>query len=210
MFKPILQVTLYNIINSIKDLFGHYNITMTDRELEANSLKNKINSIELISDFDFVLPMITQLNFYTNFSAEQQKEKQENNEERPGRLYVYEYSHITSFNYLLDHLKTYHIGYDQALVKLNYSVVPHFSELDFVFGLPLLSMSGLLKGQSRDGKYLYNYTKDEVEFSLLMIDYWTNFAKYGLDIYYIKLIFYSNWQIDIFIIYIMQKRLEET
>lgn len=143
-------------------------MTMTYQELVSNSLKNKINSIELISDFDFVLPMISQLKFYTNFSSNEPK----------NRLYVYEYSHITSFNYLLDHLKTYHIGYDQALIKLNHSVVPHFSELDFVFGLPLLSRSGLIKNKSRL-KYLYNYTKEELEFSLLIIDYWTSFAKYG-------------------------------
>lgn len=150
-------------------------MTMTDQELLANSLKNKIQSIELISDYDFVLPMITQLKFYSNFTT--QRDKPAN---KSSKLFAYEYSHITSFNYLLDHLKSFHMGYDQALVQLNNSVVPHFSELDFVFGLPLLSMSGLIKSKSRP-KYLYNYTKEEVEFSLLVIDYWTNFAKYGYN-----------------------------
>lgn len=151
---------------------------MTDQELVANSLKNKIQSIELISDFDFVLPMITHLMFYTNYTNSGSSPEETSGGLNKSRLYVYEYSHITSFNYLLDHLKSFHMGYDQALVALNNSVVPHFSELDFVFGLPLLSMSNLIKNKSRN-KHTYNYTKDEIEFSLMVIDYWTSFAKHG-------------------------------
>lgn len=76
------------------------------------------------------------------------------------------------------------MGYEHALTELNNSVVPHFSELDFVFGLPLLSESNIIKSKGTVSKttgttYLFNYTNEEKQFSLLMIDYWTSFAKYG-------------------------------
>lgn len=159
-----------------RSLFAYYNINLTEEELQLNSLKNKIDSIDMISDFDFVLPMITQLNFYVSYEHAQKKNK----------LFVYDYSHISSFNYLLDHLKSHYMGYDLALNMLNHSVVPHFSELDFVFGLPLLSVSELIKSKTAKGKYTYNYTREEMHLSMLMIDYWTSFAKYGLENFFFQ------------------------
>jgi carboxylesterase type B len=154
-----------------RGLFAHYNITLNDTELSLNKLKSNLNSLDLISDYDFVLPMISQLNAYLNFTKQRSKGSR-------NKLFAYEYSHLTSFNYLLDHLKTYHLGYENALAKLNFSVIPHFSELDYVFGMPVLSRSNLVRTKN-NYKYAYNYTREEYEFSLLIVDYWTNFAKYG-------------------------------
>lgn len=150
-----------------KNLFNFYNMDITDESiLKKNSLKNNFKSLDLISDYDFILPLITQLKAYLN-----QKNTDKSN------LYVYEFSHLPSFNYLLTHMKSYYKVYESALDYFNHSVVPHFSELDFVFGLPVLSKSNLVS--AKDEERLYNYTRDEYDLSVLMIKYWSNFAKYG-------------------------------
>jgi hypothetical protein len=67
--------------------------------------------------------------------------------------------------------------YKKVYKSLNQSVIPHFSELDYVFGLPILSRENLLKYKTKT--FDYNYSNMEYELSLLMIKYWSNFAKYG-------------------------------
>jgi hypothetical protein len=119
------------------------------------------------------LPIITQLkSILTN--------KDDNlNHFNNGRnkMFVYEYSFVSTINYILDYMKAFSVEFDKALKKMNNKVIPHFSELDFVFGMPILSKSNLLK--SNDSVKQFNYTSDEYELSHSMIKYWINFAKYG-------------------------------
>lgn len=145
-----------------RNLVNFYHISMSDKELENNCLKGKVDALELMSDFDFRLSFISQLKIYLD--------KKSSN-----KIYAYLYSHLSSINYLLDHLKSYYGEYRQALKKLNNSVTPHFSELDFVFGLPVLSQEMLLQTSGLE----YNYTREEFDFSLKLIEYWSNFAKTG-------------------------------
>ena len=157
-----------------KSLFEYYNFSLTDEALRENSLKGVYSSLELLSDYDFVLPMITQL------KSEMAKSRHNvtNNV-----LYVYEYSKLPSFNYLLNFMKNIYKSFDEAEQFHNKTIVPHYSELDFVFGLPVLSKSNLI--DFKDNKtFLFNYTNEEYNLSILMINYWTNFAKYGLDLHF--------------------------
>jgi len=62
---------------------------------------------------------------------------------------------------------------------MNKKVVPHFSELDYVFGLPALSATNLIVKKFKNSKYEYDYTSHEHLLSLKMMMYWSNFAKYG-------------------------------
>lgn len=150
-----------------RHLFNYYGLEMSDADLAKNSLKNITSSLELISDYDFILPIITYLKHYLDH-------RNTNN------LYVFEYAHFSSFNYLLDFMRNYNLDFDSHLVKLNKSAVPHFSELDFVFGLPMLSKYDLIKAKNVSAsEFLYNYTEPEYLLSKKLISYWTNFAKYG-------------------------------
>jgi hypothetical protein len=152
-----------------KHLFNYYNISMTESEIRGNSLKNVYDSLELLSDYDFILPMITQI----KSEFEKSKNNLTNN-----ILYVYEYSKLPSFNYFLKIMKNVYKSFEEAEKFHNRSVVPHYSELDSVFGMPILVKSNLIK--YKDNKSLvFNYTKEEYDLSILMINYWTNFAKYG-------------------------------
>ena len=65
--------------------------------------------------------------------------------------------------------------FKEAYAKMNKSVVPHFTELDYVFGLPILSYLDLIGSKMHP----YNYTEEEFNLSLTMMTYWTNFAKNG-------------------------------
>ena len=67
--------------------------------------------------------------------------------------------------------------YQYVFKQLNNTVVPHFSELDYVFGLPILSKQNLIKYKTSN--FNYSYTDDEMALSLLIIRYWSNFAKHG-------------------------------
>lgn len=146
-----------------RSLVNFYHIGMSDQELRKNFLKGKLDALELMSDFDFRLSVITQLKIHLDKKAS-------------NKIYAYVYSHVSSFNYLLDHLKSFYVEYKTALAKLNNSVTPHFSELDFVFGLPVLSREILMPNNSG---LAYNYTQEEFDFSLKLIKDWANFAKHG-------------------------------
>jgi hypothetical protein len=159
-----------------KRLFGFYQLEMSDEQLARNSLRNNTKSLELISDYDFVLPLVTQLKF-------QLENARSNNNKR--RLFVYEYSHATSINYLMDYLLTIGNDYSVHAKKYGNKVSPHFSELDFMFGLPFLSKAGLIRTKNNVTGYKYDYTSQETELSERMMDYWSNFAKYGQDFYLI-------------------------
>lgn len=152
-----------------KHLFSYYNFTMNDQAIKANSLKNVYDSLELLSDYDFVLPMITQIK-----SEFEKSEKNVTN----NVLYVYEYSKLPSFNYLLKMMKNVYKSFEEAEKFHNKSVVPHYAELDSVFGLPILAKSNLIKYQDTTSLF-FNYTKEEYDLSILLINYWSNFAKYG-------------------------------
>lgn len=165
LIEKLILINRKNDLNLClkRSLVNFYKISMSDEELENNSLKGKLDALELMSDFDFRLSVITQLKIYLDNQSS-------------NKVYAYLYSHLSSVNYLLDHLKSYYEEYQKALKKLNNSVTPHFSELDFVFGLPVLSQETLLPKKSGQE---YNYTQEEFDFSLKLIEYWTNFAKIG-------------------------------
>ena len=55
--------------------------------------------------------------------------------------------------------------------------VTHFSDIDFVFGLPVLQPKP-------------SDTSIDVEFSLQVMKLWTNFAKYGYIYAYVKCIYF--------------------
>lgn len=146
-----------------RSLVNFYHIQMSDEELRKNSLKGKLDALELMSDFDFRLSVISQLKLHLDTNA-------------TNKIYAYVYSHVSSFNYLLDRLKNFYDEYKEALVKLDNSVTPHFSELDFVFGLPILSKENLIP---KNAGLEYNYTQQEIELSISIIENWANFAKNG-------------------------------
>ena len=148
-----------------RELFGYYNFLLDDKVLREDSLKEVVESIPLLSDYDFVLPVVTEL------KALMRKESKL-------KYYVYEFGHVPSLNYLLDFMKGVYGSFEAAVSDYENRVVPHFAELDFVFGLPVLSKSNLIKFKD-EKKYFFNYTQQEVELSALMIKYWSNFAKYG-------------------------------
>ncbi|CAF0867929.1 unnamed protein product [Brachionus calyciflorus] len=147
-----------------KNLLNFYGVNMSEEEVNRGLLKKRVDALELMSDYDFRLAMVTQLKFYLEKNA-------------TNKIYAYFYTHQSSFNYLLDHMKSFHKDYEVALKQLNYSVTPHFSELDFVFGLPVLSKENLIRANK--SVLAYNYTDEEYQFSFDLIEYWSNFAKYG-------------------------------
>ncbi len=157
-----------------KSLFNYYNFKNLSYDyLKEDGLKNNVDLLELISDYDFVLPVITQLKSvvtgaYSNGSSFNRGQN---------KMFVYEYSFASTINYILDYMKSFSNEFDKALTKLNNRVIPHFSELDFVFGMPILAKSNLI--QTNDSSKLFNYTMEEYELSFSMINYWINFAKYG-------------------------------
>ncbi|CAF0944319.1 unnamed protein product, partial [Didymodactylos carnosus] len=82
--------------------------------------------------------------------------------------YAYIYSHKPTFkakSLFRDHLKTLP------------TVVGHFAELDYVFGVPLAK--DYPKIHNNVNKNWYNYSVEEQEFSRQIIRYWTNFIKTG-------------------------------
>lgn len=63
---------------------------------------------------------------------------------------------------------------------MNGEVVPHFSELDYVFGLPILSnldMVNYKNNNKRRDEHVYR--QEEYDLSYEMMGFWANFAKYG-------------------------------
>jgi carboxylesterase type B len=157
-----------------KNLFQYYKYkNLTYEYLKQDTLKNNIDLLELISDYDFLLPVITQLKSILINKDDNLNDFNNGN----NKMYVYEYSHVSTINYILDYMKTFSVEFEKALKQLNNKVIPHFSELDFVFGMPILSKSNLLK--TNDTAKIFNYTNDEFELSYSMIKYWINFAKYG-------------------------------
>jgi carboxylesterase type B len=151
-------------------LFDYYGIEMTDEQLEKNSLKNNSKSLEMISDYDFVLPVVTHLRY--KLAARKTGDRKNEN-----RLFVYEYGHQASINYLTDYMASIGVDYTPHAVKYDNKISAHFSELDFVFGLPLLSRAELVHDKNNVTKY--DYTADEYALSEKMIQYWSNFARSG-------------------------------
>jgi hypothetical protein len=141
-----------------------------------DSIINDTRKLDLLSDFDFLLPLITQLKSYYNKEQHQQGRV---NKEGNKKVYAYFYSYLSSIRYLLDYLTEFNDAYMNAFKQMNSTAVPHFSELDYVFGLPVLSKSNLIKYKD-EVKYMYNYTQEDYKISLQLIKYWSNFAKYGL------------------------------
>ena len=64
--------------------------------------------------------------------------------------------------------------YKRVYDQMNKSVVPHFSELDYVFGLPILSKLNMV--EYKKDSYPHIYTPKEYDLSLNMMRYWTNFC----------------------------------
>ncbi len=144
-----------------KHLLTYYNI---DQSEHSNSLVKNQETLNLIDDFEFNLPMITHLKL--NMQSNSTK-----------KLYAYQFNFESAFNYMLKKSMPYSDVYQFVFMQLNNTVVPHFSELDYVFGLPILSEQNLIKYKTNN--FNYNYTQDELALSVLMIKYWSNFAKYG-------------------------------
>ena len=124
----------------------------------------------MITDYEFFLPLITHLKYFLNSTAKNQARK---------NFYVYEFAHSSAINYLLEFMKNMNIDYSSHMRAYNNNVIPHFSELDYMFGLPLLSRAELIKTKNATAGYAYNYTNEEYELSERMIKYWSNFVKYG-------------------------------
>lgn len=141
------------------------NISYLDKK-SAELIKN-VESLKLIDDFEFNLPMITHLKLHL----------ENNNNNSNYKFYAYQFNFQSQFNYMLNKSLPFSDVYKKVYKSLNQSVIPHFSELDYVFGLPILSRENLLKYKTKT--FDYNYSNMEYELSLLMIKYWSNFAKYG-------------------------------
>ena len=147
-------------------LLEFYQVTSFSRaDLVENRLVKDYKSLEIMCDYEFVLPLITQLKFKLNNSGDRSK------------LYVYNFAFKPSFNIMLQSYLPFSSIYKEAHARLNKSVVPHFSELDYVFGLPVSSRLNLNRFKSELNAF--NYTQEEYELSLTVMNYWTNFAKYG-------------------------------
>ncbi|CAF1074308.1 unnamed protein product, partial [Didymodactylos carnosus] len=112
--------------------------------------------IDLVSDLMFNYHMVRLLNICAKTPN------------RNASMYTYIYSHKPTFkakSLFRDHLKTLP------------SVVGHFAELDYVFGVPLAK--NYPKIHNNVNKIPYPYSDEEQEFSRQIIRYWTNFIKTG-------------------------------
>ena len=140
----------------------------TKKKKSANNKRTSIvEEVAIMSDYEIKLPFINFLKLRTDNLQKHNLSK----------IFVYEFSHRLSFNYLLDEARQTSKLLDSAYELFNGTVAPHHSELDFVFGLPMLSTSNNLS--FKNNKYAYNYTATEFQMSKLLIKYWSNFAKYG-------------------------------
>ena len=54
----------------------------------------------------------------------------------------------------------------------------HGSEINYVMGYPFLSLNEEI-GNLTKLRITDNFTNEEMEYSVYMMDLWTNFAKYG-------------------------------
>lgn len=67
---------------------------------------------------------------------------------------------------------------ESSLRKIS-NMVGHFAELDLIWGIPFFNRSNMAYQMN------LTYTSQEIEFSLQMIRYWTNFAKTGTKIFFL-------------------------
>lgn len=151
-----------------KKLLSFYNINTHYLKHEPNGLVKDDLALNLIDDFEFVLPMITHLKLRSdkkNLSTDNRK------------LYAYQFNFRPSFNYMLTKSMPYSDVYRNVYEHLNGNIVPHFSELDYMFGMPILSRKNLIRYKSK--AFDYDYSQTEYDLSILMMKYWSNFAKYG-------------------------------
>jgi hypothetical protein len=131
-------------------------------------LSDKENLV-ILSDYDIKLSMSTLL---------KAKAKQDQMNCSRSNLYAYEFAYVSKFNYMLhEALNMSHRSRD-AYNAYNQKIAPHNAEMDFVFGLPVLAKFNLINNYDDDEIFL-NYTDMDYDVSLLMIQYWSNFAKYG-------------------------------
>ena len=72
-----------------------------------------------------------------------------------------------------DHVFFYHLTYTCDKAQAQEFGVFHAADLPFVFGQPLIA---------EPPHNAFKYTDEDIEFSKQIIKYWTNFAKYGLDL----------------------------
>jgi carboxylesterase type B len=132
----------------------------------SNKKSSRIKEeVAIMSDYEIKLPFINFLKLRAEHLHKQNFSK----------LFVYEFEHVLSFNFLLEEAIMGSQLLNMAYKHFNKSVSPHHTELDFVFGLPMLSKSSNLYYKSTK----YNYSDIETKLSILVIKYWTNFAKYG-------------------------------
>lgn len=163
-----------------KKLFDFYKIRYHGYEIKTDIIQRNVYSLEFISDIDFYMPLTTQLKYKLERDLA-------NSNRSTSRYFIYRYSYYPTFNYMLNELKGYYKVFEQAYKHYKKKVVPHFSELDFVFGLPILSKNNLTG--FKDQAHNYEYPSSEYKLSMLMIGYWSNFAKYGYQFIYFNLFF---------------------
>lgn len=95
------------------------------------------------------------------------------------RTYIYQYSHRTG--------QEHPTPCNEYLY--NNHLVGHFAELEYTWGTPLINeqynSTSLIKyirfgsNGSTNTDVTYNYTQEEIKFSRLLIEQWSNFIKYG-------------------------------
>jgi hypothetical protein len=99
------------------------------------------------------------------------------------RTYIYQYSHRTA--------QEHPTSCNDYLHK--HDLVGHFAELEYTWGTPILSekihsshnITPLIKyvryesNTTSDANLISSYTDEQIQFSKQLIEYWSNFIKYG-------------------------------
>lgn len=165
-----LKNNIYSFYNQLNKQVFASNKTYFNNN---RNISNNLVDVDLLSDYDIRLPYINLLSFKAEYQLKARNFKNISN----SRLFAYEFTYPPSFNYLLDYAKTRSKVLMDAHKLYDYKVSSHYTELDYVFGLPILSKLNYL--EYKNDKYSYKYTDMEYNISLLIIKYWTNFAKYG-------------------------------
>ena len=150
-----------------ENIYSFYEKLLYKKKKSPKSKSRVFEEVSIISDYEIKLPFINFLKTRAEYLAKKNL----------SNLFVYEFAYAPSFNYLLDQARTSSYVLEEAYKIYKGAISPHNTELDFVFGLPMLSKTNNLNHKS--DKYFYNYAQNEVDISILMIKYWTNFAKYG-------------------------------
>ena len=139
--------------------FGNY----SEEDIKSFKFTKNFRMIDLATDLDFMLPLASQIVKRLQF--------EKNNGKILSNFYVYEFSHELAYNHFLKNIDM--TPFRESVGQ----VIPHFSELDLVFGLPVLNKLNMMK--NTDKEFQYKTTNEEYELSLLMMKYWSDFVKYG-------------------------------